>query len=199
MSRRGKWVKVVKPGSPPPLQIWIQLFLYFLFSPRPTPPVTGSGIRGIKRFEFSCRTTSRAAWRGGRGFLRFSYMKGLSFSIYRTATALWNKTLLAFFSPLFFSRHDFISNLSLPFQAGNWKQRREEALRASEGCLECWPGETWTQSAYSSYWAPFCRMFHVWWEKAFWRTAREDARLMHGGNAAPGDVDGEPRGLHPAG
>ena len=36
--------------------------------------------------------------------------------------------------------HDFISNLSLPFLAGNWKQSHQEA---ASGGSECWPGGTY--------------------------------------------------------
>lgn len=115
-------------------------------------------IRKIEESGFSRFNTSRATWRGGRGsgYPHFIYMKALSFSIYRTATAPWNKSFF------FFKRkkgHDFISNLSLPFGAGNWKQSREEAASGGSWMLTGWNIHTESASAYSSYLAAFYCMY----------------------------------------
>lgn len=102
-----------------------------------TSPCDRSGIRRIEACEFCYSTTSRATWRGGSGYPHSSYKKALSFCIYCTATAFWNNTFFFFQEE---KVHDFISNLTLPFPASNWKQSHQGA---ASGGFECWPGGTY--------------------------------------------------------
>lgn len=125
----------------PPLQISPLLLFFISFFQGDildTSPCDRSGIRRIEACEFCCSTTSRVSWRGGWGYPHSSFMKALSFCIYCTATASWNQTFFFFFQEE--KVHDFISNLSLPFLAGNWKQSHQEA---ASGGSECWPGGTY--------------------------------------------------------
>lgn len=99
-------------------------------------------IRRIEASAFSCFNTSRAAWRGGQGsrYPHFSCMKALSFSIYRTATAPWNKTFF-FFK---WKKDMILSLIFLYLFEPVIENRATRRLRAVG--LECWRGKTYTQS-----------------------------------------------------
>lgn len=129
----GKWATIFIPGT---LHYRSATFL-FPFSRGNVLATTSCDRPGMRRTETSersCFNASRAVWRRGRGsgYPHPSYMKALSFSIYWPATAAWNKTGFFFQEERI---HDFISNLSLPLRASNWKQSHEEAASGGSWML----------------------------------------------------------------
>lgn len=99
-------------------------------------------------------------------------------------------------------RHDFISNLSLPFRAGNWKQSHEESASGGSWMLTRRNIYTEPKSAYSSYLAAFLLYVPFWWVITFDKQQRKpclvavsDVQCKH----SPVDVDNDTEGFSPAG